>query len=145
MQLLTVSIGDVEDDLVAFFVRHYGTPTTALTPATNLRTLYGFSGNAWIQLGDVISDLPWMRRLGVRLSPQDMMAVSTLGQLAYRIVSKMRQVVAIASYTALASVKTLMTEGAAATVVVPRAATHKKKPSNARAKKKVKRRVKTVK
>lgn len=118
MPLLTVSIGDVEDELVAYFHDTYGTPVSALSPATDLKKLYGFSGTAWVDVGDKISELPWMDKLSVDLTTTDMMLVSTLGQLAYRIVSKMPQVVSAGPRATLSSVKTLMVNGRPTTSIL---------------------------
>jgi hypothetical protein len=109
MHLFSVSIGEIEDDLVNYFVETQpGTRPSELTPATDLKKKFRLSGAAWQQLGDDLSDQPWMVQLGVRLSPNDMMVVSTLGQLANRILTKMQHVVAAPTSAQITPVKSLM-------------------------------------
>jgi hypothetical protein len=97
MQLYSVSIGEIESDIVDYFVQRYGTNPVQLTPAADLRKMYNFGGAAWTELGDTISNLPWMMHLGARLSQNNMMTVSTVAQLAYLICSRMHHVVAAPS------------------------------------------------
>jgi hypothetical protein len=109
MQLFSVSIGDIEDDIVDYFIRTQpGTKPSELTPATDLKKHFRFSGAAWQRIGDDMSDQPWMQHLSVRLSPADMMVVSTLQQLASRILQKMQHVVAAPATARVTPLKSMM-------------------------------------
>jgi hypothetical protein len=93
MQFHSVSIGEIEDDIVNYFTHRFGTPPSALTPATDLKQMYKFNPTNWAQLADTLSNLPWMIHLGIRLAQGDMATVATVGQLAYLIFTKMQHVV----------------------------------------------------
>ena len=108
MQLYSVSIGDIENDIVNYFSSRYGTDPSALTPATDLKKTYNFKPPAWAQLGNALSHLPWMVHLGVILSANDMMTVSTVAQLAYCIYTKLQHVVIAPTVTQVTPVKSLM-------------------------------------
>jgi len=108
MSLYSVSIGDIEDDVTSYFSHRFGTDLSALTPATDVKQMYNFSADAWAQLGDTLSGLPWMRHLGVRLSHPDMMTVTTVGQLSFLIFSRMQHVVTAKPATPVTPVNSLM-------------------------------------
>lgn len=79
---LSVSIGEIEEDIVGYFVRTMGASPSSLTPATDVRKMFSFSGAAWAQLADTLSNQPWMLHIGVRLVSADMMTVSTIAQIS---------------------------------------------------------------
>lgn len=108
MQLFSVSIGEIEEDIVGYFVRTMGASASSLTPATDVRKMFSFSGAAWAQLADTLSNQPWMLHIGVRLAPADMMTVSTIAQISYLIFSRMRHVVAPAAAPSISPLKDLM-------------------------------------
>ena len=108
MQLYTVSIAEIEGDIVNYFSARYGTPPAALTPATDLKKMYNFNGSAWAQMGDTLSRQPWIIHLGIKLSQNDMMTVTTVGRLAYVIFSKMQHVVAATTPAQVTPLKSLM-------------------------------------
>jgi hypothetical protein len=88
----SVLIGEIQDDVVNYFVTRYGTDASDLTPATDLRKMYNFKATAWAQLGNTLSKKKWMKDLGVKLSQNDMMTVSTVAQLAFCIYTKAQNV-----------------------------------------------------
>ena len=93
-QLYSVSLSDIENDLVDYFATRFGTNPSALTPATNVKQMYNFSPAAWAQLADTLSMLPWMVHLGVVLAESEMNNVSTLAQIAALIQKHIKHVVA---------------------------------------------------
>jgi hypothetical protein len=109
MQLYSVSIGEIEDDIVGYFVNTMGASPSSLTPATDVRKMFSFGAAAWAQLADTLSNQPWMLHIGVRLAQADMMTVSTIAQLSYLIFTRMRHVVVAASAPSVAPLKDLMT------------------------------------
>jgi hypothetical protein len=108
MQLFSVSIGEIEEDIVGYFVRTMGASPSSLTPATDVRKMFRFSAAAWAQLADTLSNQPWMLHIGVRLAQADMMTVSTIAQLSYLIFTRMRHVVVPAAAPSVAPLKDLM-------------------------------------
>lgn len=108
MQLYSVSIGEIEEDIVRYFVQTMGANPSSLTPATDLRKMFRFSAAAWAQLADTLSNQPWMLHIGVRLAQADMMTVSTVAQLSYLIFTRMRHVVVAATAPSVAPLKDLM-------------------------------------
>ncbi len=108
MQLFSVSIGEIEEDTVGYFVRTLGASPSSLTPATDVRKMFRFSAAAWAQLADTLSNQPWMLHIGVRLAPADMMTVSTIAQISYLIFTRMRHVVVPAAAPSVAPLKDLM-------------------------------------
>jgi hypothetical protein len=93
-QLFSVSLADIENDLVDYFATRFGTNPSNLPPATNVKQMYNFSPAAWAQLADTLSMLPWMVHLGVVLAESEMGSVSTLAQLAALIQKQIKHVVA---------------------------------------------------
>lgn len=93
MQLYSLSLEDIENDLASFFAGHFNTDPSKFPPAANVKTMFNLSTNAWEQMGDVISEQNWMRQIGVVLGPNDMDTVSTVGQVAYLIFKRIKHVV----------------------------------------------------
>jgi hypothetical protein len=114
MQLFSVSIGEIEEDVVAYFVRTMGASPSSLTPATDLRKMFRFSAAAWAQLADTLSNQGWMLHIGVRLAQADMMTVSTVAQLSFLIFTRMRHVVAAAAAPSVTPLRDLMSMSALA-------------------------------
>jgi hypothetical protein len=108
MQLFSVSIGEIEEDIVAYFVQTMGANPSSLTPATDLRKMFRFSAAAWAQLADTLSNQGWMLHIGVRLAQADMMTVSTVAQLSYLIFTRMRHVVVAATSPSVTPLTDLM-------------------------------------
>jgi hypothetical protein len=114
MQLFSVSIGEIEEDIVAYFVKTMGASPSSLTPATDLRKMFRFSAAAWAQLADTLSNQGWMLHIGVRLAQADMMTVSTVAQLSYLIFTRMRHVVVAAAAPSVTPLRDLMSMSALA-------------------------------
>jgi hypothetical protein len=112
MQLFSVSIGEIEEDIVAYFVNTMGASPSSLTPATDLRKMFRFSAAAWAQLADTLSNQGWMLQIGVRLAQADMLTVSTVAQLSYLIFTRMRHVVAAEAAPSVTPLRNLMTMAA---------------------------------
>jgi hypothetical protein len=133
MQLFSVSIGEIEEDIVGYFVRTMGASPSSLTPATDVRKMFRFSAAAWAQLADTLSNQPWMLRIGVRLAPVDMMTVSTIAQLSHLIFTPMRHVVVPAAAPSVAPVNDLMSipgrTAAQAPTATPKRAGKKRRPA----------------
>jgi hypothetical protein len=108
MQLYSVSIGEIEQDIVGYFVRTMGASPSSLTPATDVRKMFSFSAAAWAQLADTLSNQPWMLHIGVRLAQADMMTVSTIAQLSYLIFTRMRHVIVATNAPSVSPLKDLM-------------------------------------
>jgi hypothetical protein len=96
-QLFSVSLADIENDLVDYFATRFGDDPSTLTPATDVKKMYNFNSAAWAQLADTLSSLPWMVHLGAVLAQGEMGNVSTLEQLAALIQKHIKHVVASAS------------------------------------------------
>ena len=121
MQLYSISIGEIEEDIVGYFVRTMGASPSSLTPATDVRKMFRFSAAAWAQLADTLSNQPWMLHIGVRLAPADMMTVSTIAQVSYLIFTRMRHVVVPAAAPSVAPLKDLMSISARTPAQTPTA------------------------
>jgi hypothetical protein len=122
MQLYSISIGEIEEDIVRYFVQTMGASPSSLTPATDLRKMFRFSAAAWAQLADTLSNQGWMLHIGVRLAQADMMTVSTVAQLSYLIFTRMRHVVVAAASPSVAPLKNLMSISARTLAPAPTAA-----------------------
>jgi hypothetical protein len=107
-QLYSVSLADIENDLVDYFSTRFGTPPSDLPPGTNVKQMYNFSPAAWAQLADTLSMLPWMVQLGVVLAESEIGTVSTLAQLAGLIQKNIKHVVASPADLQVSSLAPLM-------------------------------------
>ena len=108
MQLFSISIGEIEEDVVGYFVQTMGASPSSLTPATDLRKMFRFGAAAWMQLADTLSNQGWMLHIGVRLAQADMMTVSTVAQLSYLIFTRMRHVVVAAAAPSVTPLRDMM-------------------------------------
>jgi hypothetical protein len=107
-QLYSISLADIENDLVDYFSTRFGTNPSTLTPATNVKQMYNFSPPAWAQLADTLSMLPWMVHLGVVLAESEMGSVSTLAQIAALIQKNIKHVVAASADVQVSPLAPLM-------------------------------------
>jgi hypothetical protein len=132
MQLYSVSIGEIEEDIVGYFVKTMGASPASLTPATDVRKMFRFSAAAWAQLADTLSNQSWMLHVGVRLAQAEMMTVSTIAQLSYLIFTRMRHVVVAAGAPSVAPLRDLMSISARIPAAAPAATTKAKRPNKQR-------------
>ena len=88
MAVVPTSVSQVYDNLVEFFSNRHGDAPASYTPATDVRARHIYSDAAWMQLRGMLSNLSWMKAIGVALSPLDMLGVSTMWQIANMIWNK---------------------------------------------------------
>jgi hypothetical protein len=94
MQFYSLSLADIENDLVDYFSSTFHDDPSVLTPATDVRKMYNYTGQSWAELADALSDQTWMRNLGVVLAQGMMSSISTIAQLALLIQKHIKHVVA---------------------------------------------------
>lgn len=99
MNLVSVSQQEIEDRLIDYFAGHFGDDPSVLTPATNIPKMYNLGASQWAMFADVLSQLPWVVKLHVRLAQKEMVTVPQIQQLANLIVRKLPHVVSIPTLT----------------------------------------------
>jgi hypothetical protein len=141
MQLYSVSINEIETDLINYFRANFPADTAPIFPGSDVKKRYRYTPEAWAELADELSQLPWMVRLGVVLIQDDMRGVTTIAQLAGLISKHIRQVVAPKAHAEVTPLSTLMRsaqmvrpagKGAAVKKAAKRPAKKKKAKKNAR-------------
>jgi hypothetical protein len=108
MQLFSVSISEIEIDLIHYFKSNFPQDAAPIFPGSDVKKRYRYTPEAWAELADELSTLQWMIHLGVVLIQDDMRGVSTIAQLAGLIFKHIRHVVAPKSHVVVTSLTTLM-------------------------------------
>ena len=108
MQLFSVSIREIEIDLINYFKSSFPEDTAPIFPGSDVRRRYRYTPEAWAELADELSTVPWMIHLGVVLIQDDMRGVSTIAQLAGLIFKHIRHVVAPKTRVEVTPLTTLM-------------------------------------
>jgi hypothetical protein len=108
MQLYSVSIREIETDLINYFKASFPADTAPIFPGSDVKKRYRYTPEAWAELADELSKLPWMVHLGVVLIQDDMRGVSTIAQLASLIFKVIRHVVAPMARVEVTPLTTLM-------------------------------------
>jgi hypothetical protein len=97
MPLVAVSKDTIRANVIRFFHNEFGDPISWFKGSTNVRKGYKYTPEQWIEVGETISGLPWMRRLQVKLRPEtDMPPLSTIDDLTCAIWRKLQKVVVVA-------------------------------------------------
>jgi len=94
MQLYSISINEIEDDLIDFFRSEWPQHPAPIFPGTDVRNTFNYPPKAWAELADRLSEEPWMRQINVRLFQADMRNLSTVEHIALLISKRLRHVVA---------------------------------------------------
>jgi hypothetical protein len=112
MQLYSVSINEIEIDLIHFFKTTFAEDTAPIFPGSDVKKRYRYTPESWAQLADDLSTLPWMIQLGVVLIQDDMRGVATIAQLAGLVFKHIRHVVAPKNRLEVIPLTTLMRSSA---------------------------------
>jgi hypothetical protein len=137
MQLFSVSIREIETDLIHYFQRLFPEDTAPIFPGSDVKKRYRYTPESWAELADELSTEQWMIQLGVVLIQNDMRAVSTIAQLAGLISSHIRHVVASQARVEVTPLKTLMrsSQPISAPIEAPKKPPKRSKPAAKKAKK----------
>ena len=108
MQLFSVSIREIETDLINFFKAAFPADTAPIFPGSDVKKRYRYTPEAWAELADELSTEPWMIHIGVVLIQDDMRGVSTIAQLAGSISKLIRHVVAPQARVEVTPLSTMM-------------------------------------
>lgn len=140
MQLFSVSIREIETDLIHFFQGLFPDDTAPIFPGSDVKKRYQYTPDSWAELADELSTEPWMKQIGVVLIQDDMRAVSTIAQLASLISSLIRHVVAAQAPVDVTPLKTLMrsSQPMSASIVAPKKPAKRAKTAAKKAKKRKK-------
>jgi len=90
MAVIPSSPTDVFTNLVEFFSKLTGNKSSTFTLATDVRNNNNFSPGAWVELRTDLANLDWMKHFGIRLSPKQMDALSTLADMTSVIWAKIQ-------------------------------------------------------
>jgi hypothetical protein len=108
MQLFSVSIREIEIDLINYIKSSFPQYTAPILHGSDVKRRYRYTPEAWAELADELSTVPWMIHLGVVLIQDDMRGVSTIAQLAGLIFKHIRHVVAAKTRVKVTPLTTLM-------------------------------------
>ncbi|WP_407147849.1 hypothetical protein [Bradyrhizobium sp. ORS 86] len=137
MQLFSVSIREIQIDLIHYFQGLFPQDTAPIFPGTDVKKRYRYTPEAWAEVADELSTEQWMVHLGVVLIQDDMRFVSTIAQLASLISNHIHHVVAPQARVEVTPLTTLMrsSKPVLASIETPKKPTKRAKAAARKAKK----------
>ncbi|MDB5654127.1 MAG: hypothetical protein JWQ94_1740 [Tardiphaga sp.] len=108
MQLFSVSLKEIEDDLIHYFATTFPSDPAPIFTGTNVKKRYRYTNESWGDLADTLSLETWMIHLGVVLIQDDMRDFSTIEQLAVLISKHIRHVVSSKAPQSVIPLNTIM-------------------------------------